>query len=400
MADNSQVNNIVLKCHYYKSNNTNEEYAKHRDFVSCNGSYNYLSYIHTGSTEQVPKDYEEYVGSKEKSCGVFNQNGLLSDKQIKELKQSLQTTQSVIWDMVISFREEFGNNYCRDYDQAYEFMKSEMPRFLKKAGLNPDNIVWYAGLHENTENKHIHVSFFEKEPLYYANGNNLKFHSGKIAKNVLIDSKFMFEKKLTNATAQLIKNRKNLLDSYNVEMTKTQIARKGKKLLIELYTLLPSEGRISYDSENMRPLKLKVDEVTKYFIGKNKQISKAYFDFASDVMDFKLWKKTREYLEGDNLMKDIMRRLGNKTIQVAIKVGKKHDEIERLNLKTSNYKAIKKRYRKNILDELLDLMENNAKAIQDEMDFFERYHNKLEYYRKQIEYENSHSKSRYSDYEM
>lgn len=324
----------------------------------------------------------------------------MNDKQIKELKQSLRTTQSVIWDMVISFREEFGNNYCRDYDQAYEFMKSEMPRFLKKAGLNPDNIVWYAGLHENTENKHIHVSFFEKEPLYYANGNNLKFHSGKIAKNVLIDSKFMFEKKLTNATAQLIKNRKNLLDSYNVEMTKTQIARKGKKLLIELYTLLPSEGRISYDSENMRPLKLKVDEVTKYFIVKNKQISKAYFDFASDVMDFKLWKKTQEYLEGDNLMEDIMRRLGNRTIQAAIKVGKKYEEIERLNLKTPNYKAIKKRYRKNILDELLDLMENNAKAIQDEMDFFERYHNKLEYYRKQIEYENSHSKSRYSDYEM
>ena len=400
MADNSQTNNIVLKCHYYKPNNTNEEYAKHRDFVSCNGSYNYLSYIHTGSTEQAPKDYEEYVGNKEKSCGLFNQNGLMNDEQIKELKQSLQTTQSVIWDMVISFREEFGNNYCRDYDQAYEFMKSEMPRFLKKAGLNPDNIVWYAGLHENTENKHIHVLFFEKEPLYYANGNNLKFHSGKIAKNVLIDSKFMFEKKLTNATAQLIKDRKNLLDSYNVEMTKTQIARKGKKLLLELYTLLPSEGRISYDSENMLPLKQKVDEVTKYFIGKNKQISKAYFDFASDVMDFKLWKKTREYMQGDNLMEDIMRRLGNKTIQTAIKVGKKHYGIERLNLKTPNYKAIKKRYRKNILDELLDLMENNARVIQDEMDFFERYHNKLEYYRKQIEYENSHSKSRYSDYEM
>ena len=400
MADNPEANNIVLKCHYYKPNNTNEEYAKHRDFISCNGSYNYLSYIHTGSTEQAPKDYEEYVGNKEKSCGVFNQNGLMNDEQIKELKQSLQTTQSVIWDMVISFREEFGNNYCRDYDQAYEFMKSEMPRFLKKAGLNPDNIIWYAGLHENTENKHIHISFFEKEPLYYANGNNLKFHSGKISKNVLIDSKFMFEKKLTNATAQLIKDRKNLLDSYNIVMTKTQIARKGKKLLLELYTLLPSEGRISYDSENMLPLRQKVDEVTKYFIGKNKQISKAYFDFASDVMDFKLWKKTREYMQGDNLMEDIMRRLGNRTIQTAIKVGKKHDEIERLNLKTPNYKAIKKRYRKNILDELLDLMENNARVIQDEMDFFERYHNKLEYYRKQIEYENSHSKSRYSDYEM
>lgn len=107
-----------------------------------------------------------------------------------------------------------------------------MTRFLKNAGLNPYNIVWYAGLHENTENTHIHVSFFEKEPLYYANGNNLKFHSGKIAKNVLIDSKFMFEKKLTNATAQLIKDRKNLIDSYNVEMTKLKLQEKAKSFYL------------------------------------------------------------------------------------------------------------------------------------------------------------------------
>ena len=70
--------------------------------------------------------------------------------------------------------------YCRDYEQAYNFIKKELPRFFTRAGLDKDNIIWYAGLHENTENKHIHISFFEKEPKFYKNNNELVFHSGKI----------------------------------------------------------------------------------------------------------------------------------------------------------------------------------------------------------------------------
>ena len=104
MPDNSELNNIVLKFHYYKPREQykdGDENIKKRDFVSCNGSYNYVSYVHSGSSEQLPKDYEEYIGNKEKSCGAFNQNGLLKEDELKELRKQLQTTQSCIWDMVI-----------------------------------------------------------------------------------------------------------------------------------------------------------------------------------------------------------------------------------------------------------------------------------------------------------
>lgn len=43
-------------------------------------------------------------------------------------------------------------------------MQSELPKFFKSAGLNPDNIEWFAGLHENTDNRHIHlISFVNKK---------------------------------------------------------------------------------------------------------------------------------------------------------------------------------------------------------------------------------------------
>ena len=186
------TDNIILKCRYYKHNSQykeNDRNLKHREFVSCQNSYSYLNYVQTGASENAPKDYEQYIGNREKSCGVFNENGLLSEEQRKELRHQLQNTESVIWDIVISFRTEFGDSYCRDYEQAYNFLIKELPKFFKKCGLNSSNIVWYAGLHENTENKHIHLSFFEKEPKYFANGGKLKYHSGKLPKDVLIDSK-------------------------------------------------------------------------------------------------------------------------------------------------------------------------------------------------------------------
>ena len=90
--------------------------------MSCQNSYSYLNYVQTGASENAPKDYEQYIGNREKSCGVFNEKGLLSEEQRKELRHQLQNTESVIWDIVISFRTEFGDSYCRDYEQAYNFL--------------------------------------------------------------------------------------------------------------------------------------------------------------------------------------------------------------------------------------------------------------------------------------
>lgn len=204
------TDNIVFKCYYYKPQ---EKYnpikdaskIKKRDFVSCNGGYNYVSYVDTGAANKLPKDYADYVENSEKSRGVFGKDGLLNVEQKRDLRKQLRETQSCIWDMVISFREGFGNEYCRDYEQAYKFLVKELPKFFKRAGLDKDNIIWYAGLHENIENKHIHISFFEKEPKFFANGGKLKFHSGKIDKDVLLTSKVIFERALTNKSLKLLR---------------------------------------------------------------------------------------------------------------------------------------------------------------------------------------------------
>ena len=396
------IDNIILKCRYYKHNSQykeNDRNLKHREFVSCQNSYSYLNYVQTGATENAPKDYEQYIGNREKSCGVFNEKGLLSEEQRKELRHQLQNTESVIWDIVISFRTEFGDSYCRDYEQAYNFLVKELPKFFKKCGLNSSNIVWYAGLHENTENKHIHLSFFEKEPKYFANGGKLKYHSGKLPKDVLIDSKFIFEKALTNPTAQLLKDRKDLYDRINVSLDKRTVSKKAKRLLLELYRELPKDGRIGYASENMDNVRKKVDDVTDYFLMRNKQIQESYITFKKDCICLETWKISRGFEKESSYMKDMKRRLGNLIIFAALDVGHIHDEIEKLSIKTANYKAYKKKLRDKEWNKILNLWKQTTYEHQQEMDFFMSFHEKLERYSKQQKYEMVRSR-RNRDFEM
>ena len=400
------TDNIVFKCYYYKPK---EKYnpqkqskeIRKRDFVSCNGGYNYVSYVDTGAANKLPKDYAEYVGNSEKSCGVFSKDGLLNDDQKRDLRKQLRETQSCIWDCVISFRENFGNEYCRDYEQAYKFLIKELPKFFKRAGLDKDNIVWYAGLHENTENKHIHISFFEEEPKFYANGGKLKFHSGKIDKDVLLTSKVIFERALTNKSAEIIKARKDLSEKYKIGLSPYEMTSILKKKLLELYREIPTAGRISYDSENIEFLKKKVDDTTECVLYANPKTKESYLNYKLKTNEYREWQQEQykhipDKYNADVYHEDLMRRLGNITIQTALKLGKLNDEIERLQNYNRKEKAFKKQQRAKQLDYLLDLLEYYANCEEREMQEFKYWCEERERYAKHQEYLNS----RYRDFEM
>ncbi|MCI8555846.1 MAG: hypothetical protein HFI85_04700 [Clostridia bacterium] len=400
------TDNIVLKCYYYKPK---EKYnlekqsreIRKRIFVSCNGGYNYVSYVDTGAANKLPKDYAEYVGNTEKSCGVFNKEGLLDNKQKRDLRNQLRETQSCIWDMVISFREDFGNEYCRDYEQAYKFLVKELPKFFKRAGLDKDNIVWYAGLHENTENKHIHISFFEKEPKFYANGGKLRFHSGKIDKDVLLTSKVIFERALTNKSAEIVKARKDLSEKYKIGLSHYEMTRTLKKKLLELYREIPANGRTSYDSENMEFLKKKVDDTTECVLYANPKTKESYLNYKLKINEYREWQQEQykhipDKYNTDIYQADLMRRLGNITIQTALKLGKLNDEIERLQNYNRKEKAFKKQQRTKQLDYLLDLFEYYANCEEREMLNFKYWCEERERYAKHQEYLNGRNR----DFEM
>ncbi len=369
-----------------KSTRLMEKYGAKRKFYSCNQTQDYLTYIDTGTKQKT--DYISYSGDREKSSGVFGKNGLLTGKERKELREKLRTTKSIIWDCLLTFQPEFGQTYCNDYEQAYEMMKREMPRFLKDAGFNPDNVVWYAGLHTNKKHRHIHISFFEDQPTRIRQRHKtLQYSLGKINRVCIDKFKLRVEQNLTDISAELRIARKEITTiTKDVLFSKSSLIRfdnQFQDLIVQLAEQLPKDGRLSYDSENMKPLKPLIKQITDTAIKSNKKWHAAFVEFCGEVKKYddetremlicnkipeKYWNR---YLKSDVYLDDLYRRMGNQILNY-VRVFKKKEKPARARL------AQKRIRNKTATDVLLRSAKLQADMEADSMFFFQEYLRKLE----------------------
>lgn len=312
---------VVAKLHYYDLKSTD------RDFYSSSSVNDYIGYVSKGITESRTYDYVSYMDDNDKSSGVFDSNGLLSKQDIKALRKMLRETKSCIWDMVISFEEVFGKEHLFHYEQAIGLLNNILPKFFKSANLNPKNVIWYAGLHENTDNRHIHISFFEKEPTFYNNRKKeYKFHRGKIPITAVKELKLNAENYFNSPMEELKIKRKKLVESLKLELADksfNEFESSLKWLLKGLFEEIPRSGRIGYDSENMKPFKERIDNVITLILEKSvyKDDYKVMLDTINEH-DEKLKKKCRKYnldenenLYGPKFKHDLYRRMGNVLIK-------------------------------------------------------------------------------------
>lgn len=350
-----------------------------RRFYSSNKEYDYVKYVNTGSKEKL--DYVAYSGNNEKSKGIFNKNGLLNAEQIKELRTNLRTTKSTIWHGVISFTEYFGNVNCDTYEKAYELMKSQLPKFFKNANLDPENIVWFAGLHENTDNKHIHFSFFEKEPLRYKQSSRFKqFSDGYIDIDAINQFKIDIEKYFINKNFNIFENRKEITNLLKKSFNDGVYMNKINKLII----VLPVKGRLSYDSENMAEYRPMIDNIVKSIIVSNVELKRKVSDFEHilskrDTELLKAYAKIKvdcsDKLLYEKCMKDLYRRLGNIVIFAAKDIKTKQNKF---NYETRNrliLKHIEKKKRKILINKCIELNDLVNKEI---VNAFAEYRERLE----------------------
>lgn len=323
MPDNAPTSPpIIVKLAYYPHNSNTPKYAARRAFYASNIKDDYMRYI---DKAEANPDYLSYSGNEEKSHGVFSQNGLLSKKEKTELRKALQETKSVIWDLLISFEEDYGIKHVNRTDDARKLLSSTLPAFFKKAGLNPDNVIWFAGLHENTENRHCHVSFFEKLPLSYRREDmtTKRFHRGQIPQTAIDGFKLKLEQTLSDPDFNIGVHRNKIMEELSPSLDPDNLNRWLKAKLLAIAKRLPSSGRLSYDSDNMRFVRPLIDEVTVRLLSG----STAYTKLKQDLFDFDELTKERchaqnienipDYFLTDKVIFDLYCRLGNKVIKLA-----------------------------------------------------------------------------------
>lgn len=356
-----------------------KRYYGERQFYSCQDpSYNYVGYVNNGSEKKL--DFVEYSGNKEKSTGVFDSNGICSKERIKELKNGLKNTKSVVWHGLITFEEMFGKTNCNSYAKAYELMKSEFPKFLKMAGFDPKNIEWFAGFHTNTEHRHIHFSFYEKEPTRHRkNHNELCFSHGKIPLNAIEKMKINTELHLTNISSKIAGKRNELTKEFNRAIKTKRMRKNMWDFIKRIIIILPSSGRISYDSDNMLFLRNKIDYLVDLMIKQDDKTNAVFRSFLTLLSDKD--ESIRRMCEAnkinpdkvvlmDKYRGDLYRRLGNQVIKNILDI---RSELKQFEFQTNNRlakKRIQRRKNEYLFEKSLYLSE---KVQREAMNYFQEH---------------------------
>lgn len=361
---------------YNRENLHEQEYIRQRNFYSCNdeNSNDYVKYVSTGTKQKL--NYVEYSGDEEKSCGIFDSTGILDKQQIKDLRKGLRNTKSVIWHGVISFQEDFGNLYCDNNEKAISFMRNFMPKFLKRCGLKPENVVWYAGLHENTDNKHIHISFYEKEAIRLRNGHSeLCFSLPKLKQEALVWGKIVAEKDLTNISNDIVKLRDPFVDNTKEILKQIEYERASEeyRLIIDLMKEIKQSGRMQYGSENMKPHREKIDTITSIIIKSNNELLNQYNELLKtcyrvdrqikSICERDKVENCEKYLVSQTIINDIKKRLGNQVLNTIFYLQQNKLILEAKDLaKEYVRKKKEKRLREQVINQIKQLNYNTKES--------------------------------------
>ena len=378
--------NVIAKIQYIECDNSR------RVFYSSNSKDDYLGYIDKGVKLNKDIDYLDYTGNLEKSSGVFNQDGLLNYESKRLIREALRNTKSCIWDLVISFETEYGLNNVDSYEDALELVKSVLPKFFKALKLKEDNIIWFGGLHTNTDNRHIHISFFEKEPMYYdAKKKTYKYKPGRINVKSCKELKMNIEKYFLSPSESMKRVRKLMVEDARSSMNSSSylnLDKDFKWLLKELYNNLPTEGHIAYLSPNMKECRPIVDSIIKKILNLGKH-SFEYTDLDIRLQEYdnKITSIAEthnidedDYLLRDKFKDDLFRRMGNVIIKELLN-RKKFEEVEKKKL---NHKKSEQAFHRKMLLEMIGKSFELMNKLEDEVArIFEEYQYKL----KKAEYE-------------
>ena len=111
------------------------------------GANNYYKYVTTDGKQVYNKSTKftmlEYL---QKSTGVFDENGMLSKEQVKEMRKCAQTGEKNLWHGFISFDMDNSHKIVR-IESCFRLIKRTFIPFLKDAGFDRDNIHLMCALH-------------------------------------------------------------------------------------------------------------------------------------------------------------------------------------------------------------------------------------------------------------
>ncbi len=224
----------------------------------------------------------------EKSTGVFNGDGVISQEELKAIRQRAKAKKN-LWHGFISLSEELGHKIDTP-EKCIRLVKSTFGEFFRDMGLDPKNIDLICALHKDKPHHlHIHFWFAEKEPKCKYRKKELEYrHKGKIEKEVIDRMHVRLNDFVCGKSQRLYMTRDEALRELKKITFPNSIVGEDeiKKALIDLAKAIPKDASFFYGKKDMEPYRKQVDETVAKLLLYDKRARKAHREFTKQLSQY------------------------------------------------------------------------------------------------------------------
>lgn len=285
----------------------------------------YTDTKYTNSSDAI--NYYNYrIGSN----GGFNQNGSFSATAAKKLINQYKPKN--MYRMVFSFEEDFLADYgFLSKKNIEKLITKSTDKNIRLMGLNPDNVVWGAYYHTNTDHPHIHLWMFEKKStkdyLKLPKKTFKKIRSN-IVRNMAINVEMYsirdeVKKDIINHIKECGLDEKLFYKSNKLDKKIFCEDKTLTKMLLELEKNIPTSGSLKYNSNNIAPLRNQVDKIIDYVL--NTDYISSYYNTYMELLDKERSMYNNRYFSDEekfeqnkfieNKQNELKSRIGNMILQ-------------------------------------------------------------------------------------
>ena len=239
--------------------------------------YKYMTSDRKLNGENSKSDMRDMISYFEKSTGVFNGDGFISQQELKAIQERAKANK-ILWHGFISLNEEMSRKIDMP-EKCMRLVKRTFGEFFRDMGLDPKNIDLICSLHKDKPHHlHIHFWFAEKEPKCKYRKRELEYrHKGKIEKAVIDRMHVRLNAFVDEKTDNLYISRNEALrELKRITFPKSIVSEDVvRKELITLAKAIPKEASFFYSKKDMLPYREQIDKTVNRLLLYDKRARKA-----------------------------------------------------------------------------------------------------------------------------
>lgn len=272
--------------------------SRFKDTLDTDSLIGYTKYtdrdVAKGNEKELGRRKDGYLGytSSHHKDSTISSEGVIDTKEKREelyrkLSSAFSKKGDIFYEEIISLEshEEAERLSLGESARQWEPLLSEvLPKVFRHRGFDPDNMLWTADLHTNTQHPHVHLLFMEKEHTI-DRGKFTKSDMKYLKRQLLsaLERRQTYCDRLEASVDDVFRNKdkqfrhlmsdvgQSLLDNKNIQLT-------------ELLKALPKRGRMQYNSYNMKDYRPLIDNYIDHLIRTDKK-AKASFEKLMETID-------------------------------------------------------------------------------------------------------------------